>query len=219
MAGHWWSCVLGLLCIPAEATLSPMEVLQSPLYISQMRVNSTAEITCSTSRSDPMGFSLHRRFHSDRSIVYLSIDNGQVTRNNIAPEFTGRIHASRDQQIREGYGFTLRLSLLGLEDTDMYYCRWNYFNSEKEKREILSSNGTVIIIRERAPQQCSNHSWDLILVTSSVTALTLVLFVFIAALIARCKTFERRLRVTGAVTPSRPDRPSDRKVIELPHPG
>ncbi|XP_070708293.1 uncharacterized protein [Pempheris klunzingeri] len=148
MAGHWWSCVLGLLCIPAEATLSPMEVLQSPLYISQMRVNSTAEITCSTSRSDPMGFSLHRRFHSDRSIVYLSIDNGQVTRNNIAPEFTGRIHASRDQQIREGYGFTLRLSLLGLEDTDMYYCRWNYFNSEKEKREILSSNGTVIIIRE-----------------------------------------------------------------------
>ncbi len=97
--------------------------------------------------SNPMGFYLRRRFHGDKDIVHLSFESGQITKKIIAGKFSGRIDIARDKQIREGKGFTLQLSLLGLEDTDLYYCGWITFRSELSKLETLDSNGTVIIVR------------------------------------------------------------------------
>lgn len=94
-----------------------------------------------------MGFYLHRHFHGDKDIVHLNLDNGQMGKNTIAAEFVDRIDIAPDQQIREGCGFTVQLSLLGLDDTDLYYCGWIKFSSETSDLESLNSNGTLIIVR------------------------------------------------------------------------
>lgn len=194
--------------MPAEVMLTTWTVSQDPVSISLMRINSTAEIKCSTSLSDPMGLYLHRSFHSKGDIVYLALDKGQVTKNTTTEEFTDRIHVAPDQQIREGYGFTMQLSLLGLEDTDLYYCSWSYFESETSSHKALPSAGTIIIVRETDPQeQCRDHILDLILIALSVTAFAAVLFLFIGVLIVRCKRFKKHFRPARGVKPPRPNRP------------
>lgn len=92
-----------------------------------------------------MGVYLHRGFHANGDVVFLDMVNGRVTKNTIDAEFAGRIHVAPDQQIKEGYGFTWQLSLLTLEDTDWYYCRWMYFKSKAVEQE--TSKGTIIIVR------------------------------------------------------------------------
>ncbi|KAF1374228.1 hypothetical protein PFLUV_G00247470 [Perca fluviatilis] len=206
MKAHWWNCVLGLLCMPANVMLSTWTVSQDPSSIS-LRVNSSAKITCSTSLPEPMGLSLKRAFHDKRDIVFLSLKNGLVTKYTIVEEFVGRINVAPDQQIRAGYGFTLQLSLLGQEDTDLYYCSWIYFKSETANIETLPSNGTIIIVKERDPQeQCRDHIWDLILIAFSVTALIVLSFLF-AGVIVRCKRFKKNFRPARAVKPPRVNRP------------
>ncbi|XP_070783736.1 uncharacterized protein [Enoplosus armatus] len=192
--------------MPAEVLLSTWTVSQGPTSISLKRVNSSVEITCSTSLSDPMGFSLRRRFHGEGDVVFLALDNGQITKDTIATEFVGRIRIAPDQQTREGYGFTLQLSLLRLEDTDLYDCSWIRFQSEKAIRQTMSSTGTIIIVRDRDPQeQCKHHVLDHIFIALSVTAFT-VLLLFIGALIVRRNRFKRHFRPAGAVKPPRPNR-------------
>uniref|UniRef100_A0A3B5AI79 Immunoglobulin V-set domain-containing protein n=1 Tax=Stegastes partitus TaxID=144197 RepID=A0A3B5AI79_9TELE len=190
---------------------------QNPASTSYKRVNSSAEITCSTSLSDPMGVYLHRRFHSNKDIVYLSLKGGLITKNTINEDFAGRIVVTPDQQIKGGYGFTMQLSLLELEDTNLYYCSWTYF--ELSKKQTVSSNGTVIIVSgetnhsshspitskrctymslfprglpsfltETGPkEQCREPIWDFTLILLSITAFIVVLSLFIAALIWRCR--------------------------------
>ncbi|XP_073345862.1 uncharacterized protein [Pagrus major] len=206
MKAHWWSCVLGLLCMPAEVILSTWTVSQEPMSISQVRVNSSTKITCSTSLSETMGVYLHRGFHGKKDVVFLALDKGQVTQDTIAKNFEGRIHIAKEQQITEGHGFTWELSLLGLEDTDWYYCSWVYFNSVKGNQETRSSTGTIIIVRERDPQeQCRIHTENLIFM--SVTAFTAILILFIGAVIVRSKRFKKKFRPAREVRPSRPNRP------------
>lgn len=189
--------------MPVEVILSTWTVSQEPLSTSVVRINSSIEITCSTNLSHPMGVYLHRGFHSNRDVAYLELQNGQVT---IDTEFTGRIRIIQDEQITEGHGITLQLSLLGLTDTDLFYCSWIYFNSEKAMQETKSSTGTIIIIREGDPQEsCKGHTQDLIYIVLTVAALILILF--IGALIVRCKRFKKNFRPARAVKPSRPARP------------
>ncbi|XP_071329345.1 uncharacterized protein [Trachinotus anak] len=208
MKAHWWSCVLGLLCMPAEVILHTWTVSQDPMSISHMMVKSSVEITCSTSLSDPMGLYLHRRFHGDRDVMYLSLKNGLVTKNNTAPTFRGRIHITPDRHIREGSGFTLHLSLLEQDDTDLYYCTWSYFRSETARPETQSSNGTIIIVTEEGPQgQCKDQILDLVLIILSVTAFSIVLMLFIGALTLRCRQFRRNFRPDRAAKPPRPTSP------------
>ncbi|XP_038591382.1 uncharacterized protein LOC119915737 [Micropterus salmoides] len=202
MKAHWWSCVLGLLYMPAEVILSTWSVSQVPMSISLKKVNSSAEITCSCSLSYLIVFKLQRRFHGNEPVVFLSLENGEVTKNTIAEEFTDRINI---QQIEGGYGFTLELSLLRLEDTDLYYCNW--IHMESEKLETVSSNGTIIIVRDRDPhEQCKHLVLDFIFIGLSVTAFT-VLFLFLGVLIVRCLRFKKHFRPARAVKPSRPNRP------------
>ncbi|KAM9410883.1 uncharacterized protein ACWYII_025809 isoform 2-T2 [Salvelinus alpinus] len=73
-----WRCVLGLLCTPAVLTWT---VSQSPSAVSLMKVNSSAEILCSTSLPDPTGLYLMGRFHDNRDVLYLSIADRAVERD------------------------------------------------------------------------------------------------------------------------------------------
>uniref|UniRef100_A0A3P8TU18 Immunoglobulin V-set domain-containing protein n=1 Tax=Amphiprion percula TaxID=161767 RepID=A0A3P8TU18_AMPPE len=118
---------------------------QNPSSVSYKRVNSSAEITCSTSLSDPLGVYLYRRFPSDQGIVYLAFTGQEITKTTINEHFKDRVIVTEDQPVRGGNGFTMQLSLLELEDTNLYYCSWTYF--ESMRRQTLSSNGTVIIVR------------------------------------------------------------------------
>ncbi|XP_071397617.1 uncharacterized protein [Centroberyx affinis] len=204
MRGHWWSCLLALLCMPAGALLDPWTVSQNPPAISLMRVNSSAEILCSTSLSDPMGLYLLGYFHGDRSVVYVSLVEGRVTKKTVHLGFADRVDVVPDPGTGPGCGFTLRLSPLGPEDTDVYYCRWSYFNTHTSTEESLESNGTVVIVRERDPQeQCNGHVMDLIVIVLSMTTFIIVLFVFTGAMILKCTRFKKHYRPARAVARSR----------------
>ncbi|XP_035516002.1 uncharacterized protein LOC118326941 [Morone saxatilis] len=206
MKAHWWSCVLGLLYMPAGVILSPWTVSQEPTSISLMRVNSSAEITCSTSLSDPMGLYLRRGVQSNMDIIYLSLVEGKINRRTIASEFTDRVHIAYGK-IEEGKRFTVQLSLLALDDTNWYYCTWETFKSETAEQQTLSSNGTIIIVTERGPQeQCQTPIWDLVLIASSVIAFTVILSLVIGALVLRCR-FKKQFRPARVTSPPRPPRP------------
>lgn len=112
-----------------------------------MRVNSSAEIVCTTSLASPMGLYMHRRFHKEQDVVYLDLNEFSVTKNTTSNKFKGRINISPAKQIKQELrGFTFRLSLLELEDTNLYYCEWIY-TDEKLNKLLMTSNGTVIIVR------------------------------------------------------------------------
>ncbi|XP_060884581.1 uncharacterized protein LOC132955659 [Labrus mixtus] len=202
MKAHWWSCVLGLLCIPAEVALSFSLVSQEPPSISLMRVNSSAEITCSTSLTGAQGFTLYRYFNGNRQIVYLYLVNGTVAKTTIAAEFKRRLHVS-PVQISDGQGFTLQFSLLGEKDLDVYFCSWSYITPI-----TYSGKGTIIILREKDPkEQCKNHILKHILIVSSITAFTVILVSIIGALIVRCNRFKAYFRPARVEIPARPTRP------------
>ncbi|XP_072229173.1 uncharacterized protein [Leuresthes tenuis] len=183
MKGHWWSSVLGLLCMPAEVLLSNLAVSQNPSTISLLRVNSSLETTCFTSLSNPLSFTLRRKFQNEE-VVHLHFGNEQIKKTTIAPKFAGRVLIPKDLQVKSA--ISLQLSQLGLEDTDLYYCRWTLL--ESENLVTVTSNGTIIIVRESVPQdQCENTILDLTLISLSVTALSVILSLFIGALIFKCK--------------------------------
>ncbi|KAM9837137.1 uncharacterized protein ACBR49_017885 [Aulostomus maculatus] len=193
MKAHWWSCVLGLFCMPAVVTLNTWPVT-SPISIT--RVNSSSEITCSTSLPDPLGVYLHRHFQGQRDAMFLSLEHGQVTKETIAAEFAGRIHLTPSQQTQRGYWFTWQLSSLRLEDTDLYYCEWTFFRLQAAKTESLVSNHTVIIVRERDPRdQCGHQGLDIILVVVNVMVLIVMLGGGVLIVSHRIK---RRIRAEGA---------------------
>lgn len=50
----------------------------------------------------------------------------------------------QDKQDKGDYGFTWRLSLVRLEDTDWYYCSWKTKPSRKMKDEL--GYGTTVIV-------------------------------------------------------------------------
>ncbi|CAK6970624.1 uncharacterized protein LOC128381577 [Scomber scombrus] len=190
MRAHWWSCVLGLLCLPAEVTLNTWTASQNPSTISVVRVNSSVEITCSTTLQDPIGLYLATRFPNIGNIMFLSLRDGQVTKYSSIEEFKGRIQVTQKKQPAGSPEFTMSLSLRGPEDTNLYFCRWTYF--ESSKRGELSSNGTVIIVTEKDPQEhCRFHFLDLTFITLRVTAFTIISCFTIRTLILRCKRFKK----------------------------
>ncbi|XP_068439828.1 uncharacterized protein [Clinocottus analis] len=208
MKAHGWCCVLGLLCVPAGVLLSTSPVSQDPASISLTSVNSSARITCSTSRSDPLGLTLYRGFPSKSMIVFLVLDGGLVAKNTPASEFAGRLHVAPHQRTGQAHGFTFQMSVLGLGDTNLYYCSWNFYNVATLSSETLFTTGTVIIVRERDPQeQCREHILDLVLITLSVTAFVMVVGLCVTVLIVKYKRFKKSFRPARAAKPRSPNRP------------
>lgn len=74
--------------------------------------------------------------------MYLNIENGEVTSRTTNTKFKGRIHVTQDEQIKDRYGFRWQLSLLGVEDTNWYYCQWITYESAMDG----IWNGTTIIV-------------------------------------------------------------------------
>lgn len=213
MKAKWFSCVLGLLCLPAEVILNTWkEVSQSPSTISSLWVNSSIEIKCTTSLEKPTGLSLKRRFARNEEILYLYFENGVVSNSREHAKFSERIRVTKEQP-NQGfkYGFKLQLSLLQVDDTDLYYCSWFYIN-EVYSKVLLESNGTVIIVREGRPvEQCSDGAVDLTLISLCTVAIVAILSMFVCMTIVRCRTFKRRFtpcRPYAPPLPPRPPRPS-----------
>ncbi|XP_056286121.1 uncharacterized protein LOC130203748 isoform X2 [Pseudoliparis swirei] len=154
MKAHWWCCVVGLLCVPPWVK-STSTVSQNPASISLTRVNSSADIGCSTSRPEPMSLALYRGFPAKERVVFLALDSGRVTKQTPAAEFLGRIRVA--QRAGPAHGFTLQLSLLGPRDTNLYYCLWGFFNAETSSTETLHSAGTVIVVRVQEELQISQR--------------------------------------------------------------
>lgn len=197
-----WCCVLALLFMPAEVILHTWTVSQNPSAITITGVNSSVDITCSTTIENPIGLSLQRRFYSNfktTDVLYLAFTEGDMEKVTKAPEFEGRL---QHRKSGEGWGFTLTLSLLRLDDTDLYYCSWNHIDSQTYSSETYPSNGTIIIVRETYPdKQCKEYVLDIILIALSVTAVPFVFILVIGALIFIHKRFKKKFR------PARPDRP------------
>ncbi|XP_041672026.1 uncharacterized protein LOC121528577 [Cheilinus undulatus] len=203
MEAHWWSCVLGLLCMPARV-LGSSTVSQQPLYIPLIGVNSSTEILCSTPLLGAQGFSLHGHFRGNKEIVYLHFDDGVVTKKTIAPEYESRIHVTPAQKVGQGQGFLLQFSLLGVEDIDVYLCSWSYLIPRSGIQQTLTDKGTFIFLREKDPQEeCKRHILERSFIILSVIALIL-LFVFIGALIVRCNRFRSNFTPVRAEATDRP---------------
>ncbi|XP_035002623.1 uncharacterized protein LOC118101083 [Hippoglossus stenolepis] len=195
MKAHWWSCVLGLfLCMPAWVTLHTRTVSQRPMSIVVVRGKSSVEISCSTSFSDPIGLYLRRKFLGDRILLHLALEDGLVTKNTTAAEFRGQLNVTLERQVKVGYEFTMWLSELELDDTNLYYCTWSRFESEKRTLKNQTSIGTIIIVQETDPQeQCKDQMFVLTWIFLSV-AVIVILFLVIGALIFRCKRFRKDFR-------------------------
>ncbi|CAG5910972.1 unnamed protein product [Menidia menidia] len=202
MKAQWWSCVLGLLCMPAEVMLDNWAASQHPSTTSHVRVNSSLEITCSTSLSKPIGLTLHRLFKNNQNIVYLHFKNEKNPKITTSKIYNDRVTVLK----AEDSLVSVQLSWLQLDDTDLYYCRWTFLNTPTLVK--LESNGTVIIVRESGPKdQCRDLTLDLTLICLSVTALTVTAFLFIGALILKCNKFKEHFKPARALTPPRPERP------------
>lgn len=95
-----------------------------------------------------LGLSLVQQFHHEpKQIVYLSLKDGQISKQTTIKDFQNRIEVAAVQQNSEGFRFSFRLSLLQTSDTNLYFCTWSRVMPHLGTTEFLSSNGTVIIIR------------------------------------------------------------------------
>ncbi|KAK1881535.1 putative outer membrane usher protein EcpC [Dissostichus eleginoides] len=90
-----------------------------------------------------------------------------------------------------------------LQDTNLYFCTWS-FVSEDIRPVHLSTNGTIIIVRE---ELCGNPILDLVLIAFSVTAFTVIVLLFTGAMILRHRRFKKRFTPGRAAGPPRPPRP------------
>ncbi|KAK5850428.1 hypothetical protein PBY51_001310 [Eleginops maclovinus] len=207
METRGWSCVLGFLCLPAEVLLHTWTVSQEPSSISIKKVNSSAEITCSSSLSDPVNLILERRFHSGEEVMFLYLKNGKIAKKTPNAEFKPRVHVSERKQLDGGLGITFKISLLQLHDTNLYYCIWTYMYEDVSPMK-LQTNGTIIIVRERELQEnCGSHTMNLVLIGFSVTAFIIILFLCTGAMILRRKRFKKRFIPGRPVEAPRPPRP------------
>ncbi|XP_034087485.1 uncharacterized protein LOC117556291 [Gymnodraco acuticeps] len=200
-----WSCVLGILCLPAEVLLHAWTVSQEPSSTSIKTINSSAEISCYTSVSDPVSLTLQRKFHSRTDVSFLYFQKGKIAKNTMDVVFKKRIQVSERKQLDGGVGVSFKIDMMQLQDTDLYDCTWSYVDKGR-----LATNGTIIIVREEDPQELcgfGNHILDLVLIAFSVTAFTVIVLLFTGAMILRHGRFKKRFTPGRAAEPPGPPRP------------
>lgn len=77
--------------------------------------------------------------------MFLQMENGKVIKETVSADFTDRIQVSHNPWIEGGHRFTWQLSLLRLEDTNWYYCKWLYRKSKTLEKD--TSIGTIVVVR------------------------------------------------------------------------
>ncbi|XP_061910962.1 uncharacterized protein LOC133655070 [Entelurus aequoreus] len=193
----WWICALGLLSIPAGVNTWP--VSQNPSRTSVVTVNSFSEITCSTRLPDPVGVLLGRHFRSQRDVLYLSLERGRIAKNTTAAEFEGRIHITPFSHPEQGHGFTIKLSLLQKDDSDMYICQWTFLKSNTWTAKTILSNHSIIAVRD--VEQC-HKALNTILIAMNVMLLTVTMAVGVVIVRHRYK-FKGHFQPWGRSKPTR----------------
>ncbi|KAJ4921564.1 hypothetical protein JOQ06_022425 [Pogonophryne albipinna] len=192
-----WSCVLGILCLPAE----------EPSSTSIKTINSSTEISCYISLSDPDSLTLQRKFHSRTDVSFLYFIKGTIEKMTMTEELKNRIHVSERKQLDGGVGVSFKIDLMQLQDTDLYFCTWKYVDKGPVQ---LATNGTIIIIREEDPQELcefGNRILDLVLIAFSVTAFTVIVLLFTGAMILRHRRLKKRFTPGRAAEPPGPPQP------------
>ncbi|XP_036376617.1 uncharacterized protein LOC118772417 [Megalops cyprinoides] len=187
-----WTCVVGLLStLAVNIKAESIVVSQSPKAISLMKVNSTAEIRCTSTIPGPAGLSLRRHYSKDMEVLYYSFLGNKLT---VSPEYRNRLSVSG-----KCCDFTLHLSQLRVEDTDGYYCKWSQVDEKRTEPTYYQSNDTIIIIRERDPKEDCNRSHILhhILFLLSVTVSVVVVCAFIGVLAWWCTRTKESYRPAG----------------------
>ncbi|XP_063075645.1 uncharacterized protein LOC134465739 [Engraulis encrasicolus] len=218
------SALLSSMVVGAMHETSVVQVSQEPPVVSLMRLNASAEISCSYSGlPKPEGLSLRQRF-GGKEIMFMHIKSNKEI---VQPHFDGRLTISADH----GAGdrrchFTIRLEQLQVTDTDGYYCHWKGLdelgNVQEEK-----SNYTLIIVRTRDPSEpCSSPSdpsdpLPRLFLGVSGLVFCLMLITFIGAVIWRCTLstgrFEpERMRQTKPRHPPPPPPPHHHHHHPLP---
>lgn len=208
-----WIRLLPVLCTALPAAGAQVSTAsQHPRILPATTVNSSAEILCSTSRPDPTGLYLRGRFHGDRTVAYLDIKGGVVRRVTVHQDFAGRVEVTGEP----GRELALRLSWLGLEDTDSYLCSWEYFDiAHPSLASTLHGHATLIVVRERDPESACSRGLtgyiDLILIVSCVSFFIIILSVFIVMLVRRCKKKRKRQYTPGRAGAHSRDRPRQQR--------
>ncbi|XP_033963754.1 uncharacterized protein [Pseudochaenichthys georgianus] len=202
-----WSCVLGILCLPAEVLLHTWTVSQEPSSTSIKTINSSAEISCYTSLSDPVSLSLQRNFHSRTDVSFLYFQKGTIEKMTMTEELKKRIQVSERKQLDGGVGVSFKIDMMQLQDTDLYFCTWSHVDKGPVK---LATNGTIIIVREEDPQELcgfGNHILNVVLIAFSVTAFTVIVLLFTGAMVLRHRRFKKGFTQGRAADPPGPPRP------------
>ncbi|XP_011471782.1 uncharacterized protein LOC105353787 [Oryzias latipes] len=203
MKAHWWSCLFGLLWVNAEG--ARWTASQRPASTLRVEINSSLEISCSTSLPNTLGLTLYRSFKASTKIVYLSLDKSGILKQTPDTDFIDRVRVTRERSDSE-YEVTLQLSKLKEDDTDLYYCTWTYLDVHSVKH--LKSNGTVVIVGEKRPEaRCQILTLDLVLVCGGITAFVLILcFSAVSFWRGRRGQIKRSFRPTAPPRLERPHR-------------
>ncbi|XP_017556569.1 uncharacterized protein LOC108429374 [Pygocentrus nattereri] len=159
---------LAVCCTPSLSAKAELPaLLQTPAAIVLSKLNSTAELRCSTTLK-PLGLYLKQRYSKPRELLYLSISDNTKT---ITSGFEHRLSVTG-----ECCDFTLRLSELQIEDTDGYYCQWAFSEGEGIKFSYRQDKETVIIVRDGDPEEECNKQrmvHHLLFIISVLTIVTM----------------------------------------------
>lgn len=130
--------------------LSPT-VFQEPSSFTWVKVNSSVEIRCSKSIDKLKGVSLLRGVQDTTQLVYLNMEDGKITKTTTKDSLNGRIEIMQDKRNKNEYGFTWRLSVVRVEDTDWYYCSWKTYPLKEMKDELRYGTTVIVTGGEQQP--------------------------------------------------------------------
>ncbi|XP_066518708.1 uncharacterized protein [Hoplias malabaricus] len=148
---------------------------QNPPAIVLSKLNSSAELTCSTTHR-PSSLSLKQRYFSSRELLYIHMEDDKMTFNK---DFKHRLSVTR-----HGFNFTLHLSQLQIQDTDSYYCEWVVVNSTMSDFIYKQANETVIIVRDGDPEEeCQKRLKSRHVLLSISVLITVTMFIICIGLI------------------------------------
>ncbi|XP_072311945.1 uncharacterized protein [Eucyclogobius newberryi] len=221
MRALWCSSVLGLICmLPAQGMANAVTVAQTPISISEVRVNSSAHITCSITSTSVLALALNRRFDTEKDVIYLSLERGQIGTVTTHSRFKGRVDTKLEVPEGTSLRISFTLSQLQVDETDLYFCHWQYFETELE---TFRSDGSIVIVNEGLPEagQCSEDFYlpDHLLLSLSIIALpVLILFLLMFLVCVMYKRFHKKCRTSRASCNLPRGRPPHRPRPPPPNP-
>ncbi|KAJ0060724.1 hypothetical protein NL108_017826 [Boleophthalmus pectinirostris] len=194
MKALWCGCVLGLLCIPVcEGMANSATAAQTPASITELRLNSSVKITCSITAEGVLTVGLDRRF-DHQNVIFLALENDAIGRKTIL-KYKQRMEVELDKPSAKTFRVNFTISRLQVDDTDLYFCSWNYY---ARTLNTITTNGSIIIVndrlREKPESGCSDGFFinDITLIALSVVSIPFVICFLIFTALVLCKSFQKK---------------------------